>query len=140
MKYTTPRIVRMMELAARPEGVLSGEVDKETGDVTKNARRLQAAGWITELRMTRHGRYLVTRIFTTPELLQAWRAEHQLRGPGRPKPSPSLVIPAGYGKAWWSSAGPGEPGHVPPVVTPQTKFTVCPGFTGDPRYTNTHPQ
>jgi hypothetical protein len=55
---------------------------------------------------------------------------------------PALTInQRGGSKAWWNSqAQPGEPGYVEPVITSETKVTICPSFSDHPRWSNTHLQ
>ena len=55
---------------------------------------------------------------------------------------PALTISHRIGsKAWWNSAAqPGEPGYVEPVITSETKVTICPSFVDHPRWSNTHTQ
>lgn len=51
------------------------------------------------------------------------------------------VIRSTYGKAWWdNSLQPGEPGYVEPVITSETKVTVCPSFSEHPKWSNTYTQ
>jgi hypothetical protein len=65
-----------------------------------------------------------------------------VRKPKRHVSGPAMtVIKAQYGKAWWDNATqPGEPGYVEPVITSETKVTICPSFVDHPRWSNTHTQ
>ena len=139
-----------MDLASRPGGVLCRDVaasldtPRKSGDITKNARRLQIAGWMTEFSMQRDGKTMLGRCATTPELFAQWASEHQVNTKANKKrvSGPAMtVIKATYGHAWWDkTAQPGEPGYVEPVITPETKVTICPGFLDHPRWSNTHVQ
>jgi hypothetical protein len=57
-------------------------------------------------------------------------------------PGPALTISHRIGsKAWWNAAAqPGEPGYVEPVITSNTKVTVCPSCSEHPRWSNTYTQ
>jgi hypothetical protein len=150
MKRTTLQMHRLMDLASRPGGVLSRDVaaslgtPNKCGDITKNAHRLLEKGWITQTSTEREGRVVLARSVTTPELFAQWAAEHPVATKPRRKhvSGPAMtVIKSTYGKAWWDNAAqPGEPGYVEPVITSDTKVTICPSFVDHPRWSNTHTQ
>jgi hypothetical protein len=150
MKRTTLQMHRLMDLASRPGGVLCRDVaaslgaPRKSGDITKNAKRLQIAGWMTHFEMRREGKTMLARCATTPELFAEWSSEHQVNTTPRKKhvSGPAMtVIRANYGHAWWDKAAKfGEPGYVEPVITSDTKVTICPSFAEHPRWSNTHLQ
>jgi hypothetical protein len=139
---------RLMELASRPGGALSRDVAASLGtpkkccDITKQAQRLQLQGWITEVSTTREGRVVLSRSCTTPALFAQWSSEHPVSTKPRkhvPGPSMTVSIRAQHGHAWWDkTAQPGQPGYVEPVITADTKVTVCPSFSDHPKWSNTH--
>ncbi|CAB4126109.1 hypothetical protein UFOVP73_34 [uncultured Caudovirales phage] len=144
---TTPRVKRLMEMAARPGGVLSREVEPDAvRAVTEAGQRMVAAGWLTVERVTRWD----SRFSCTPEAYRKWV--------GEPKPAHAPTLSKGGRRlgadglpttwsitssirsaAWWDkSARPGHPDYVEPRITSDTKVTLCKGFSGTPPHTNTY--
>lgn len=143
---------RLMDLASRPGGVLSKDVaaslgtPQKSGDITKNAKRLHIAGWLTHFSIQRDGKNVLARSTTTPALFAAWASEHQVNTKVKKKhvsgPAMTVSIKGNqYGKAWWdNSLQPGDEGYVEPRITSETKVTICPSFSDHPRWSNTHVQ
>jgi hypothetical protein len=150
MKRTTLQMHRLMDMASRVNGTLCRDVaeslstPRKSGDITKNAKRMHLAGWMVEFSITREGRSMIARCRTTPELFAQWASEHQVDTKPRRKhvSGPAMtVIKSTYGKAWWdNSLQPGDEGYVVPVITSDTKVTVCPSFSEHPRWSNTYTQ
>lgn len=125
---TTQRVKKLMEMAARPGGVLSREVEPDAvRAITEAGQRLVATGWLSVTRETRWD----SRFSCTPETYERWRGDPQTV----PERSASARSPGSAGttlrsSAWWDkSARPHHAGYVEPRITSKTKVTICPPRT-----------